>query len=183
MKLFLQFKLFFVLCLFSNIYAFGQLKIEDRKVNYGYRVGHNRNVDVIIVHSTYNIQNEDIYNIDLVLKQFRNYKVSSHYIINREGIVYRLVDEKNIAFHAGKSRIPDGRMGVNQFSIGIELINSISETPTELQIQSLVKLVTEIKSRYNIKYVLRHSDIAPTRKTDPWNMNWEDFITKISVVN
>jgi len=182
MKLIMPFKLFFALCLFSTIYSFGQLKIEDLKVNYGYRITQNRNVEVIIVHSTYNIQNDDKYNIDLVLKQFKLYKVSSHYIIDREGIVYRLVDEKNIAFHAGKSRLPDGRMGVNQLSIGIELINSHTDSPTELQIQTLMKLVTEIKNRYKIKYVLRHSDIAPTRKTDPWNMNWDDFITKISIV-
>jgi len=182
MKLTLLFKLFFALCLFSTINSFGQLKIEDLKVNYGYRITQNRNVEAIIVHSTYNIQNDDKYNIDLVLKQFKLYKVSSHYIIDREGIVFRLVDEKNIAFHAGKSRLPDGRMGVNQLSIGIELINSHIDSPTELQIQTLMKLVTEIKNRYKIKYVLRHSDIAPTRKTDPWNMNWDDFITKISIV-
>jgi N-acetyl-anhydromuramyl-L-alanine amidase AmpD len=23
--------------------------------------------------------------------------------------------------------------------------------------------------------VLRHSDIAPVRKTDPWNMDWDTF--------
>jgi len=40
-------------------------------------------------------------------------------------------------------------------------------------------LVKDIKSRYNIKYVLRHSDIAPDRKTDPWNMNWADFLKRI----
>lgn len=181
MKLYLPFKITFILCLLSNNYTFGQLKIVDRKVDYGYRVTQNRCVEVIVVHSTYNIQSDDKYNIDLVLKQFSYYNVSSHYIIDREGIAYRLVDEKNIAFHAGKSRIPDGKMGVNQLSIGIELINSHTDSPTELQIQTLAKLVTEIKSRYNIKFVLRHSDIAPTRKTDPWNMNWEDFISKITL--
>jgi len=26
---------------------------------------------------------------------------------------------------------------------------------------------------------LRHSDIAPGRKTDPWNMDWDDFLKRI----
>jgi N-acetyl-anhydromuramyl-L-alanine amidase AmpD len=92
-----------------------------------------------------------------------------------------LVNEKNIAYQAGHSQLPDGRTGVNSCSIGIELITTKDslDSPTQMQIKSLATLVKDIKSRYKIKYVLRHSDIAPERKTDPWNMNWEDFLKRI----
>jgi N-acetyl-anhydromuramyl-L-alanine amidase AmpD len=94
-----------------------------------------------------------------------------------------LVDEKNISFQAGKSSLPDGRTNVNSCSIGIELITTKDslDAPTELQIKSLTALVKDIESRYKIKYILRHSDIAPGRKTDPWNLNWDEFMKGISM--
>ena len=78
-----------------------------------------------------------------------------------------------------KSQLPDGRTGLNTCSIGIELMTSFTESPTAAQIESLANLVKDIKLRYPVKYVLRHSDVAPGRKTDPWNMNWDDFLLLI----
>jgi N-acetyl-anhydromuramyl-L-alanine amidase AmpD len=173
---------FISLILFLNISIVkgqSKLKIIDKTVSFGMRTSPLRNIDVVIVHSVYNASGGDIYDVDLIIKQFSRYHVSSHYIIGREGTIYQLVKEKNVSFHAGKSSLPDGRMGANTFSIGIELMDSTGDAPTELQIRSLTALVKDIKSRYHIKYVLRHSDIAPGRKTDPWNMNWVDFLKRI----
>jgi len=72
--------------------------------------------------------------------------------------------------------LPDGTTAVNTCSIGIELMCSTEDSPTGEQLKSLLNLVKDIQSRYQIQYVLRHSDIAPGRKTDPWNMNWDDFL-------
>jgi N-acetyl-anhydromuramyl-L-alanine amidase AmpD len=157
------------------------LKIIDKTVCFGMRTTQNRKIDAIIVHSVYNASEGDKYDVDLVIKQFSRYHVSSHYIIGRDGKIYQLVNEKNVSFQAGRSQLPDGRTAVNSCSIGIELITTKDslDTPTEIQIKSLIALVKDIKSRYAIKYVLRHSDIAPGRKTDPWNMNWEDFSKRI----
>ena len=156
------------------------LRVVDKTISFGMRVTSLRNIDVIIVHSVFNASGGDIYDIDSIIKQFSRYHVSSHYVIGREGKIYQLVQEKNVSFHAGKSSLPDGRIGVNSCSIGIELMDSIGDSPTEEQIMSLTALVKDIQSRYAIKYVLRHSDIAPNRKTDPWNMDWEDFLEQIS---
>jgi len=139
-----------------------------------------RSINTIIVHSVFNASGGDMYNIDLIIKQFSRYHVSAHYVIGREGTIYQLVKEKNVSFHAGQSSLPDGHQGVNACSIGIELMDSVGESPTELQIQSLTRLVKDIQHRYAIKYILRHSDIAPGRKTDPWNMDWEDFLNRLS---
>ncbi|MBP1677983.1 MAG: N-acetylmuramyl-L-alanine amidase, negative regulator of AmpC, AmpD [Bacteroidetes bacterium] len=154
--------------------------IVEKKVNFGYATGSpSRVINAVIVHSTFNNSGGDFYDIDLVVRQFSRYGVSAHYVIGRDGVIYRLVDEKDVAYHAGKSALPDGRTAVNSCSVGIELMTSFDEGPTEAQIKSLTSLVNDIKKRHKIQFVLRHSDIAPGRKTDPWNMNWDDFIKGI----
>jgi len=166
---------------FSFCWSQTKLKTVDKTVRIGMHQADNRKIDVVIVHSVYNASEGDKYDIDLVLKQFSRYHVSSHYVIGRKGDIYQLVSEKDVSYHAGKSSLPDGRTGVNSCSIGIELIttNDSIDSPTEKQIQALTALVKDIKRRYKIKYVLRHSDIAPGRKTDPWNMNWEAFLKRL----
>jgi len=169
----------FLIIILSTLSSQSRLNVVDKTVSFGMRTTPLRNIDVIIVHSVFNASGGDIYDIDLIIKQFSRYHVSSHYVIGRGGIIYQLVKEKNVSFHAGQSSLPDGRKGANSCSIGIELMDSVGDAPTELQIRSLTALVKDIQSRYPIKYVLRHSDIAPGRKTDPWNMDWADFLRRI----
>ena len=105
------------------------------------------------------------------LKNLRS-KVSCHYLINRKGIITQIVKDKNIAWHAGKSRWNYFK-NLNKFSIGIELVNKGHKLGYEsfpsVQIQTLIKLCKFLKKKYNIKPVnfLGHSDIAPLRKIDP----------------
>ena len=49
-------------------------------------------------------------------------KVSCHYLVNRKGEVIQMVKDKNIAWHAGKSKWKKFK-DLNNFSIGIELVN------------------------------------------------------------
>lgn len=173
------FLLFGLLCN-GQLFAQSGVKAVSKLVSFGFATAENRKVDVVVVHSTFNNSGGDFYDIDLVVKQFSRYGVSAHYVIGRDGVIYQLVNEKNIAYHAGKSQLPNGRTGLNTCSIGIELMTSFTEAPTEEQMKALAGLVNDIKLRHPIQYVVRHSDIAPGRKTDPWNMNWEDFLTRIN---
>ena len=50
------------------------------------------------------------------------YKVSCHYLISRNGRIIQMVKEKNIAWHAGKSKWKQFK-NLNNYSIGIELVN------------------------------------------------------------
>lgn len=175
---------FILSTLFSTAaFAGDTLSIVNKKVDFGYANSQNRSVDAVIVHSTFNNSGGDFYDINLVIKQFSQYKVSAHYVIGRDGKVYQLVDEQDVSYHAGKSSLPDGRTNVNTCSIGIELMTSYTESPTQQQIESLLILISKIKKRHSIKYVLRHSDIAPGRKTDPWNMDWDAFNERLRVLN
>ncbi len=182
MKLSFIITILFLISTYTFALPGDSLIIIDKKVNFGYEANQNRKIDAVIVHSTFNNSGGDKYDIDLVIKQFSTYKVSAHYVIGRDGKVYQLVDEQNISYHAGKSSLPDGRTNVNSCSIGIEIMTSYTDGPNEKQIQTLLALIKKIKAKHHINYVLRHSDIAPVRKTDPWNMDWDKFKNQLKEI-
>ena len=101
-----------------------------------------------------------------------NSRVSSHYLINRNGRVFNLVHDKHIAWHAGKSCWGKYR-NLNENSIGIELVNKGYQfgytSFKKKQISSLIKLCNRLIKKYKIKKrnIIGHSDIAPLRKIDP----------------
>jgi len=148
-------------------------EIKNRLVSWGYSISQNRSIDTIILHSSYNAVGDDPHNLDdIIEREYKPAGVSPHYIISREGKVYRLVEDKNIAYHAGVSQVPDGRKNVNDFSLGIEIVNTGKESPNSVQYKSIQNLLDYLKNKYKIKYILGHSDIASGRKTDPWNFDW-----------
>jgi hypothetical protein len=148
-------------------------KIVSRLVSWGFQKASGRKIDTIVIHSNYNTLSDDPYSIKGAIEQFKMYGVAAHYIVDRDGTIYQLVDEKNIAYHAGVSKMKDGRTDVNDFSIGIELmVKDSGDSPTSDQYAALNSLISGIKKRWPIKYVVGHSDIAPGRKTDPWNIDW-----------
>lgn len=149
------------------------VELKSGSVDWGFSTGRAETIDTIVIHTVYNQLDEDRYDLEKILKIFKNYGVAPHYIIERSGAVHQLVAEKDTAYHAGKSVMPDGRTGVNNFSIGIEVISAEDDEPKNAQYQSLKKLIGQIESRHKIKYILGHSDIAPGRKTDPWNFDWK----------
>lgn len=150
-----------------------ELKIKNNLVIWGHTKSSGRTIDTIIVHSSYNALGGDEYDKDLLIKEYKEYGVSPHYLIDRKGKIYRLVDDKNVAWHAGVSKVPDEREGVNNFSIGIELINNKEDKYTKEQYNSLNDLIDYLKGKYKIKYILGHDEVSPGRKTDPWNMDWK----------
>ena len=100
--------------------------------------------------------------------QSRVAKVSTHYLISKKGVIYQMVKDQYVAWHAGKSRWGNDK-NLNLKSIGIELVNKGDEKFPILQIQSLCMLIKYLKDKHKIqkKNVLGHSHIAPGRKIDP----------------
>ena len=127
-----------------------------------------KNIQLVIIHYT-GMQSE-IESLKRLMDP--QYKVSSHYFINRKGEIIQMVKEKNIAWHAGKSKWKKFK-NLNKYSIGIELVNKGHQFGyqnfSQKQISSLIKLCKKLKKKYAIKKenFLGHSDIAPLRKTDP----------------
>ncbi len=99
-------------------------------------------------------------------------KVSSHYLVEEDGRVFRLVPEERRAWHAGVSSWK-GHTDINGRSVGIEIVNPGHEFGyrpfPERQIEAVIALLADIRSRWDITdgFIVGHSDIAPNRKQDP----------------
>lgn len=149
------------------------LAIKDKLTSWGFAKGSERRVvDTVVIHSSYDAMGKDPYDVSGLIREYKEYGVAPHYLIDRGGNVYRLVRENDIAYHAGESRTPDGRENVNNFSIGIEMMTIKEDKCTAKQYAALNDLLTDLKNKYKIKYVLGHNEIAPGRKDDPWNFDW-----------
>jgi len=147
--------------------------IIEKPIAKGFSTSGRKTIDTIIIHSANAKGSPDPYNIDALIDLFESYGVSSHYVIGRDGTIYNLVSEKFVSWHAGVGIVPDGRTDINNFSIGIEMMNTEEGKFTDAQYSALNGLMRDIKNRYKITYIFGHSDIAKGRKTDPWNINWD----------
>lgn len=94
--------------------------------------------------------------------------VSAHYLLDRDGALTQLVDERLRAWHAGDSRWGSDT-DINSASIGIELVNDGEEPFPAAQIDRLIGLLQDLIGRYHLpaRNVLGHADVAPRRKVDP----------------
>ena len=84
-----------------------------------------------------------------------------HYGIDEQGRVYRIIDHRREAYHAGRS-MWNGRTNVDSFSVGIEVCGYHDKPLKEAQIQALIQLIGEVKYIYKISddRVLSHSHVA-----------------------
>lgn len=121
-----------------------------------------RKIDFLVLH---HVEARDVQH---AIEQFKEHKVSSHFLIDESGKVFELVDENNIAYHAGVSNWK-GFEGLNKNSIGIEFINSspFNKKFEKVQMRAGLELCRYLIFKYNIKKenVLGHSDIAYVKET------------------
>ncbi|MCX8230469.1 MAG: N-acetylmuramoyl-L-alanine amidase [Alphaproteobacteria bacterium] len=108
-------------------------------------------------------------------------QVSAHYLIDEDGTTWQLVADEDRAWHAGVGAWR-GWHDINSRSIGIELSNpghdhGYRNFPAA-QISALTELSRGLIARHPIELrnVVAHSDIAPTRKIDPGELfPWQEF--------
>jgi N-acetyl-anhydromuramyl-L-alanine amidase AmpD len=151
----------------------------------------NGRIDTIVVHyiSAAAVAPDSPYDMGRVLRIFCDCGVSSHYLVTRRGKVFRLVPEEAKAWHAGPSVMPepDNRTGVNEFSIGIELMATGDSGFTKSQYGALRRLCLDIMERYGMTMtIVGHDAIAGERavamglrkepKTDPGPLFDRDFL-------
>lgn len=109
--------------------------------------------------------------------------VSAHFLVDRDGTVYRLMPETIMARHV---------IGLNHCALGIENVGGTENMPlTRKQLKANIKLVSYLKEKYpDIEYLIGHmeytrfeghplwlevDDAYRTEKTDPG----VDFMNKI----
>nr|WP_299214163.1 peptidoglycan recognition family protein [uncultured Allomuricauda sp.] len=108
--------------------------------------------------------------------------VSSHFLVDQDGTIYRLMPETTMARHV---------IGLNHCAIGVENVGGTKETPlTRKQLKANIFLVEYLATKYNIEYVIGHQEYTQfeghplwlevddgyrTEKTDPGM----DFMKKV----
>jgi AmpD protein len=107
-------------------------------------------------------------------------RVSSHFLIYRDGELVQFVPLQARAWHAGASRWR-GRERCNDFSVGIELEGVDDGAFEAAQYAGLLALFTALQSVLPLRDVAAHSDVAPARKTDPGtHFDWARFLQQLA---
>ncbi|NHF59866.1 N-acetylmuramoyl-L-alanine amidase [Flavobacteriaceae bacterium TP-CH-4] len=116
------------------------------------------------------------------IKKASALNVSSQFMVDRDGTIYRLLPETTMARHV---------IGLNHCAIGIENVGGAENLPlTKAQLKSNIWLVTYLAEKYDIEYLIGHHEYIRfeghplwlerdegyrTEKTDPG----EDFMQKV----
>jgi N-acetyl-anhydromuramoyl-L-alanine amidase len=98
-------------------------------------------------------------------------KASAHVLIRRDGQIVQYVPFGERAWHAGKSEYR-GRGACNDFSIGVELEGTEDTPYTDTQYAQLARLIAALLEAYSslsAEHIVGHADVAPGRKSDPWD--------------
>jgi beta-lactamase class A len=129
-------------------------------------------VSALILHHTSQPTDEEC----IALFQKPESRVSSHFLVGRDGRLYQFVSLEHRAWHAGPS-VLHGRLALNRTSIGVEITGDGNKYPfTPAQIETVVRLVGVLTAMFDIPapWIAGHEHIAPDRKDDPgalfpWN--------------
>jgi N-acetyl-anhydromuramyl-L-alanine amidase AmpD len=116
--------------------------------------------------------------------------VSAHFLVDQDGKIYRLMPENVMARHV---------IGLNHCAIGIENVGGTDQVPlTSAQLKSNVWLINYLKSKYDIQYLIGHSEYTNfdghalwlekdagyrTEKSDPGEQFMSDLRDKTNELN
>ena len=107
-------------------------------------------------------------------------RVSSHFLIYRDGELVQFVPITARAWHAGASRWR-GRERCNDFSVGIELEGTDDSAFSAAQYAALSSLLKQLRDLLPLRDVAAHSDVAPGRKADPGaRFDWPRLLASLS---
>ena len=161
-----------------------------------------QNPEFVMLHFTSAVvlSRDDPYDMEQIRNIFVDYKVSVHYIIQRDGQVLCYIPENLVAYHAGKGTWQDDPKytdKLNDYAIGIELVAIGSQEDmeqylteeeygklssdligyTDAQYAALKSLIEDICARNDIpmdrQHIIGHEEYSP-KKTDPGELfDWE----------
>ena len=129
-------------------------------------------LSALVLHHTAQDTDEEC----IALFQKPESKVSSHFLVERDGRLVQFVSLEHRAWHAGTSLL-HGRMALNRTSVGVEITGDGNRYPfTPAQVETVVRLVGVLTAMFELEspWIAGHQHIAPDRKNDPgalfpWN--------------
>lgn len=96
--------------------------------------------------------------------------VSAHYMIDRDGTIYRLMPDSIMARHV---------IGLNRLAIGIENVGGSRLPPTRAQLKANVALIGCLEATYpSIRYLIGHFEYGGFRHTPLWQERDSSYFTR-----
>ena len=104
------------------------------------------------------------------IKNVSGLNVSSHFMVDRDGIIYKLMPETTMARHV---------IGLNHCAIGIENVGGTEDLPlTKAQLKSNIWLVRYLSEKYDIDYLIGHYEYTLFEGHPLWLEKDESYRTK-----
>jgi N-acetyl-anhydromuramyl-L-alanine amidase AmpD len=98
--------------------------------------------------------------------------VSSQFLIDLDGTIYRLMPENYMARHV---------IGLNHCAIGIENVGGTNEVPlTDAQLEANISLIRYLKHKYEIDYLIGHQEYTLFEDHELWLEKDDSYRTKKS---
>lgn len=94
--------------------------------------------------------------------------VSAHYLIDRGGEIYQLIEDTSFSRHT---------IGLNYCAIGIENVGSKSQPLTDAQVDANAKLIRHLATKYPIEFVIGHSEYGKFRGSSWWKETNSSYFT------
>lgn len=132
----------------------------------------------IITHHTWTWE----WSIKGVLSTLTVWKVSCHYVIDTNGDIYKIWDDKDILWHAGTSEWGNLKW-MNTHSIGIEIIWPLLNWFTFEQRKVARDIIQELMHTHNIprENVLRHADLTHAWSSKRILWDWKSRSRKVDI--
>jgi len=113
-------------------------------------------------------------------REIADLRVSSHFLIRRDGELVQFVPVERRAWHAGVSNWR-GRERCNDFSIGVELEGADDGPFEAAQYRRLAALIRALRAALPLRDIAAHSDVAHGRKTDPGpGFDWPRLLSALA---
>jgi N-acetyl-anhydromuramoyl-L-alanine amidase len=109
---------------------------------------------------------DDVADVHPCFARLRDLRVSSHFLVRRDGSLLQFVGCDDRAWHAGESRWRD-RPGCNDYAVGIELEGLEGLCFEACQYDALLVVLRALAERYPLAGIAGHEHVAPARKHDP----------------
>lgn len=94
--------------------------------------------------------------------------VSAHFLVDRDGTVYRLMPETWLARHT---------IGLNRIALGIENIGGPDRPLTDAQLTANARLVRALANRHQIDYLIGHHEYGRFRGSPLWQERLRGYWT------
>ncbi len=96
--------------------------------------------------------------------------VSAHFLVDRDGKIFRLMPETMMARHV---------IGLNHTAIGIENVGGTEDTPlTQAQVNANIWLVDYLANKYDIEYLIGHHEYTRFENHPLWLEKDADYRTE-----